>query len=120
MKAFLCSAAAFLLLVGVIIGNCVWVSRVTASVEQALQELPPAAEALPAIERLLEDWQARETLLGLSIPANELEDVTDQLILLRAGAELGDAEGFARAKALCLENVARIRCLERFSLIYIL
>ena len=119
MKVFWFSVAAFLLMIALIVANCLWVNQITAHMENALQELSKAP-TLREVEALIDYWQARETALGISIPANELEDVSEHLVTLRTSFALHDEKDFERSRALCLESVLRIQRLERFSLIYIL
>ena len=119
MKVFWFSAATFFLMIGLIVTNCLWVNRITAHMEDALQELSDTS-MLHAVEDLIAYWQKRETALGISIPANELEDVSEHLVTLRINAILNEEADFERSRALCLESVLRIRRLERPSLVYIL
>jgi len=120
MKTFLCSLLAQILLLGTIIGNCFWVNHLTAHVERALSDLPACEQASESVEKLCAYWEARETALGFSIPANELERVRNQLTTLSVCAKTANEQDFALARALCREEITRIRQLERFSLVYIL
>lgn len=120
MKTFLFALVAQALLLGTIIANCFWVDHLTAHVERALLALPACEQASEDVARLCAYWEARETALGFSIPTNELECIKNQLTTLSVCVETANETDFAQVRALCREEIARIRRLERFSLVYIL
>ena len=120
MKTFLFSLLAQLVLLGAIVGNCFWVNHLTAHMEKELAALPECEQAGDALAQIEAYWQKRETVLGFSIPAGELERISNQLSTLRVSAQVGDPTEFAITRTLCAKEIARIRRLERFSLIYVL
>lgn len=118
MKTFLFSLTALILIVAAILCNSAYVKNVTNEMENELTLLPLCAQA-PA-EALAERWHEEEVLLQLSVGAADMNEVETHLAELCVAARMNDKEAFERARALSLCGIARIRDLERFSLLHIL
>lgn len=118
MKTFLFSIAALALMIAVILCNSAYVKSITNEMESELKALTPCAQA-PA-EALLDRWYEEQTLLQLSVSTTDMTEIENHLTELCTAAQTNDKEAFERARALCLCGIARVRDLERFSLLHIL
>ena len=120
MKVFLFSLFTLTLLIVLIVANGFYVRNLTENVCRTLNDLPPIAQAAPQARALLQNWQAEEKTLELSVAASEISEVTNQLTELCTAIQFKDEEAFERARALCLLGLARIHDYERFSFLHIL
>ena len=115
MRVFVISLLAFALLVGIIVGNCFYVSITTDNIKQALLQLPKVTEADSALTQLETYWQMRRTEISFSVSFNEIRDMDNCLIQLRTACACADDYEFELARALALKSAERMRRLERFS-----
>ncbi len=118
MKTFLFSIVTLALMIAVILCNSAYVKSVTNGMEGELKALPSCAQT-PA-EALLSRWREEQLLLQLSVSSMDMNEIENHLTELCTAAQTNDKEAFERARALCLCGIARIRDLERFSLLHIL
>ena len=118
MKTFLFSISVFTLMVVALLFNSYYVKTATKELAEALQELQTCDIAQSQILR--ERWQDTQKKLELSISAADMAEVSDHLTELCVAAQFESKEAFEQARALCLDDVARIRDLEYFSLLHIL
>ena len=118
MKTFLFSVSVLILMVIAILFNSCYVKSATKAMEGALEELQTCD--LAQSRSLWEHWQDTQKKLELSISAADMAEVSDHLTELCVAAQFENKEAFERARALCLDGIARIRDLECFSLLHIL
>ena len=118
MKTFLFSVSVLTLMIVALLFNSYYVKSATKEMEEALQELHSCDVAQSRI--LQERWQDTQKKLELSISAADMAEVSDHFTELCMAAQFDNEEAFERARALCLDSIARIRDLECFSLLHIL
>ena len=120
MKTFIFSILMLLLLITVIFFNAHYVKDVTTNMQDGLEALPTCAQANEQAQALFSYWQAQEKRLELSVPATDMNDVSNRLTELCVATQAKDKEAFEQARALCLLGLMRIQEFERFSFLHIL
>ena len=120
MKAFIFSICVLALLITAILINTLYVARVTSSMQEKLQVLPPCAQAREYAKDLLAFWKSKEKILELSVSATDISEVSERLTIIYAATSPLDEKAFEQARALCLDDIERIRDLERFTFLHIL
>ena len=118
MKAFLFSVSVLTLMIVAILCNSCYVKSITHEMKQTLESMQCCA--LPATEALQKRWQKAEKKLELSISAADIGEISTRLSELCVAARFENKEAFEQARALCLNGIARIQDLERFSFLHIL
>lgn len=118
MKTFLFSVSVLALITIIILCNAFYVRSVTEEMQRDLEKLSSCDQA-PS-QAILTHWHSKEGVLELSVSAMDMNEVSNHLTELCVAARLNDKEAFERARALCLDSIARIRELERFSFLHIL
>lgn len=116
MKTFLVSMLMLGILLTAILCNTFYVRGVTEELKNELESLNTYEQA----QEILKRWESEADLLGLSVSATDINDVSDQLTELCTTARLKDEEAFERARALCLLGLTRIHDFERFSFLHLL
>ena len=116
MKTFLVSMLMLGILLAAILCNAFYVRGVTEELKDELEALTTHEQA----QEILKRWESEANLLGLSVSATDINDISDQLTELCTTARLNDKEAFERARALCLLGLTRIHDFERFSFLHIL
>ena len=116
MKAWIISLCLFVILIGAIIGNAVYIHRVAehlCSVTQSLCfEDERSASELEALEAY---WRRHRPFVSLSIGYRELDHVCEVLISLRAAYDSGNSSDFECYRRLLSDAADEISRLERFS-----
>ena len=118
MKAFLFSVSVIILMIAAILFNSFYVKSATKEMAAALEAVQNCD--LSQSQALRERWQDVQKKLELSISATDMAEVSNRLTELCTAAEFKNAEAFERARALCLDGIARIQDLERLSFLHIL
>ena len=116
MKTFYATAAIFLILLGVIWGNTVFIDRMTSDLEQALDGLPSCDVAEEAVCALKVKWEDCHPWVGLSVSSELILQMYDRLAELTAAVTAQNTADFERAKALTKAAVYAIRDTERLGL----
>lgn len=101
MKAALIAGVVLCLVVGLVIGNAVYVRETVGDLRDMADALPetPGAEAADAVSLLIDRLDREETLLGLSVSFTLIDRVRELAVSLRAYAQDGsDAAAYASAR----------------------
>lgn len=115
MKAFFISLLLFILLIGGIVGNAVYVHRVTDRLLQSLDAISFSSSEAEWDE--LEDyWDRHRAFVALSISYRELDHFSESLIALRAARDADSSFDFEIYHAIAVDAAREIARLERFSL----
>ena len=118
MKVFLFSTSVLALMIVAILCNGLYVKSITREMASGLTELPSCE--LSASQTLQARWEKAEKTLELSVSSSDLTEVSNRLTELCVAAAFENEEAFERARALCLDGIARIHDFERFSFLHIL
>ncbi len=116
MKTFYATAVIFLLLLGVVWGNKMFVDHMANDLEQALSDLPPCTDAEEAVRDLQGKWEDCHPWVGLSVSSEVILQMYDRLAELTAAVATQNAADFERARALAKAIVSAIRDTERLGL----
>ena len=115
MKAFLASILLFFVLLSLIIGNAVYVHRVSAHIRDVLERMDEsnAEESLSALEAY---WQRHRKYVALSVSYRELDHLCELLLSLRATLESENREDFTLYRKIAIDAADELSRLERFSI----
>jgi len=115
MKTFYLSLFLFILLVGLIVGNAIFVRYTTAALEKDIGALPSITDAGAALDTLEMLWQKRRIWLSLSVPAGQMLHFETAFSGMRSAVKNGDAADYEIYRAQALLAVRGLARLERFS-----
>lgn len=116
MKAWIVSLCLFILLIGIIIGNAVYVHRVADHLCSTLHALHfEDAKTAATLEELDAYWQRHHPFISLSISYRELDHVSETMISLRAAYDTQNVSDFEGYRQLLLDAADELSRLERFS-----
>ena len=113
MKTFFATVVIFLLLLGIILWNTLFVNATVQELEVRLSALSTPQAAADSLTALEDYWQEQRCRIRLSVPSETVLRLDTHLAALRAALLVGDAAGFARARAEALTVVRSIRDAER-------
>ena len=116
MKAWIISLCLFVLLIGTIIGNAVYVHRVSAHLRTVTDSLCfENGQTAQALDALATYWDKHRPFVALSIGYRDLDHVCETMIFLRAAYDTRNASDFESYRRLLLDAADEISRLERFS-----
>ena len=117
MKAWIASLCLFVLLIGIIVINAIYVHRISAHLCDVVGGLSiEDAHTQEQLDALDAYWQKHHPLVGLSIGYRDLDHVSELLISLRAAYETKSASEFESYRQLALDAATELSRLERFSI----
>lgn len=116
MKAWIASLCLFAVLIGIIVGNAIYVHRVTDHLKEVAYELRFDAEnTVHTLDALSAYWNRHRTFIALSIGYRELDHVCETILYLRAAYDTKNASDFEAYRRLLSDTADEISRLERFS-----
>lgn len=117
MKAWIVSLCLFVLLLGIIVFNAVYVHRVSDHLSEVLNSLSAdAANTQDELDALDAYWEKHHPLVALSIGYRELDHVSETLISLRAAYQSRNVSDFELYRQLCVDAADELARLEKFSI----
>lgn len=115
MKTFWCSLVVFLLLIGTITSNFIYVRRTTDEMIHLTQEIPvEPVMAEEALNTLSDYWSKHRDWLGMSVSYVELNRVGELIVSMKSSREQDETADFLRDRALLIPLIEEIRRLEQF------
>ena len=115
MKTFYLTLLLFSLLVGLIVGNMLFIRSATKTLGARVEALPPLPEADAPLAELETLWQSKRIAMSLSVPAGQLLLFDTTLAGMRSAVKNGDAADYEIYRAQALLAVRGLGRLERFS-----
>ena len=116
MKAWIASLFLFVLLIGIIIANAVYIHRVSAHLQSAANSLCFESEqTAQTLDELSAYWRRHRARIALSISYRDLDHVCETIISLRAAYDTQSASDFENYRQLLSDVAGEISRLERFS-----
>ena len=114
MKSFAIASVLFILLIGIIIGNAIYVHHVSSHILEQLEALSfeSSADALSSLE---EYWMRHHPFVSLSLGYGELDHLSESLIAMEAAHTCREASDFERFRQICFDAARELTRLERFS-----
>ena len=114
MKTFCIILVIFVLMIGLILYNALYINRLSFALSERLDAMPDVGDAacVPRARELLDFWNSHTKLVGLSVCYPTLDRLTEQAVTLLACAECNDLYGFRAALALLYDSVGDLRRLE--------
>lgn len=114
MKSFVIASFLFILLIGLIIGNAIYVHHVSNQILWQLEALSfeDTADEVAAPGRY---WERHRAFVSLSLGYRELDHLTESLISMEAAHKSLDASDFERFREICRDAARELTRLERFS-----
>ncbi len=114
MKSFVIASFLFILLIGLIIGNAIYVHHVSKQILLHLENLsfesPEDEVAAPG-----RYWDRHRAFVSLSLGYGELDHLTESLISMEAAHESRNASDFERFRQICRDAARELTRLEQFS-----
>ena len=117
MKAWFFSLCLFLVLIGMIIANAIYVHRTSKHICSLLETLSfEGAATKNTLDELQRYWDQHRPFIALSIGYRDLDHVCETLISLRASYEVQSAPDFELYRQVAADAVRDLGRLERFSI----
>ena len=118
MKSLIATSVLFILMLGGIAANTVYVNRVADDLEQAALALPDAREAdcVSAVSALQESWERRVDFIEFASGFSTVDRISEYVSALLVCASIGDVYGYYSARTLLLDAVSDMRRPENLSL----
>lgn len=116
MKVFVASLILFVLLLGVIWWNYIFINSTADEMNRKVTALPSCAEAEEAVDALADYWEKRSAIAGLSVSYEVLYEVEENLSDLRSAATQNEEFEFEAARARVIVSIRQLRRLEQFSI----
>lgn len=118
MKSFTFSLMLFVLTIGVILCNTIYIKRITFALLDGLESIPePESTACAGVaHELTAYWERHISFVALSACDSLTERISEQLSLLTVCAEQGDRYGFYQVRASLCNTVEDLRRPETLSL----
>lgn len=121
MRALIGSITMLLVVIGIVIGNCVYVEQITNHLLVQVEALPNAktlangdfSAAECAVEDIAQTWERHRDAIGIGVQFDYIGDITYALGALRAFSESGDLGEYLAAKQTLAEALHRLQSLER-------
>ena len=117
MKEVLAVLILFVLLVGFVIWNAIYINNVAIRLSEAADALPEITDptCAGAAKTLRDEWESYAPIVGISVSYTIADRVGEQIAVLAACAACGDAPGYASARALLADTLLDLRRAEQFS-----
>ena len=114
MKSFVIASVLFVLLVGIIVGNAIYVHHVSNHILEQLEvlSLESSADELSSLE---EYWTRHRPFVSLSLGYGELDHLTESLLSMKAAHKTRNVSDFERFREICRDAARELTRLERFS-----
>ena len=118
MKSLLTTLLLFVLMLGGITANALYVNHVADDLEQAILSLPDvrAANCVSSVSALQASWERRADFIEFASGFSAVDRISEHLSSLLACASLGDVYGYHAARVLLLDAVSDMRRPENLSL----
>ena len=117
MKEVVAVLILFVLLVGFVVWNAIYINNVATRLADMVEALPDITDpACPAAaEALRKEWKKYAPIVGFSVSYSVADRVGEQSAVLAACAACGDEPGYASARALLSDSLCDLRRAEQFS-----
>lgn len=118
MRSLAASLLMFALVIGAVIANGIYVTRISDEISELASEIADAAPdgALSPTDELVHFWEKHKLFLELGLGSSGIERLNELVISLRFAVSDGDHREIARICALIREQCADVSLHERLSL----
>ena len=114
MKSFAIASVLFILLIGIIIGNAIYVHHVSSHILERLESLSLESSA-DELSSLGDYWAHHRPFVSLSLGYGELDHLSESLIAMEAAHASRETSDFERFRQICFDAARELTRLERFS-----
>ena len=114
MKSFVVASLLFVFLIGIIIGNAIYVHHVSSHILKRLEDLSFESDA-EALSSLEDYWEHHRPFVSLSLGYGELDHLTESLLSMEAAHKTRNASDFERFREICRDAARELTRMERFS-----
>lgn len=115
MKSLIASLILLLLLIGAVSVNSAYVQSVCGDISELADELCESGYENEKVSRLLDLWKKNESLMSLSVEADELKRMNDLISSLPTLKEKTSSDEFVRACLLISDLCDELESYERIS-----
>ena len=117
MKAFWISIILFIILIGCIVSNAIYIRKVTDYVTYSVEVLAAnESDRKEGLEKLELFWGKHKNIIGLSVGFRELDHFGEIMVGLRWAYDEGDEREFRKYCSLLLDALEEISRSERISI----
>lgn len=116
MKALIISLILFSLLIFCTVTNAVFINDSASFIADSAKKLQSCDDCDETISELEDHWKKNRPLIGLSIPHNQLDKISDLIISLRIAYSSGNTVEVKKYAALLSESADTLRRTERISI----
>jgi hypothetical protein len=121
MKSFVVACGIFGLVVGLIIGNSVFICRRVDAMTAAILQMPEKTNGAPAeygsaVQNIRSIWEKNRTLISVTVPRRITDPLERAMRAMEAGWRSGDDAMYRRAVSDLLAALESLREAEGFSL----
>ncbi len=109
MKSFAVSMGIFCVLLGIIVWNYCYVSRVCTELIEKIEELPACDASSEAVNELCDYWKEESEWLAISLSLHTIHKMDDCLTELRYAADHNDTQFFEKNRYLARTIVEEMR-----------
>ena len=114
MKSFVIASFLFILLIGLIVGNAIYVHHVSKQILLRLDALSFESTA-DEVAAPGQYWDCHRAFVSLSLGYGELDHLTESLISMEAAHKTLNASDFERFREICRDAARELTRLEQFS-----
>lgn len=118
MKVFAITLCLFVLMLGAVAWNALYINRMAFALCAALDALPDAGEAgcAEGAHALFSKWEKKSKWISATVSYPIVDRITEQITLLSVYAELGATREYRSTKALLYDSIEDMRRLETFTI----
>lgn len=114
MKVFAITLCLFILMLGAVAWNTLYINRIAFALSAELDALPDVGEAgcVEGAAALYRKWEEKSKIIAISVSYPTVDRITEQFLLLSTYAELDAPREYHATKALLYDNIEDMRRLE--------
>ena len=116
MKSFFCSLGIFILMLGLIVWNYVYMASTCDALAEKIEALPACDGADDALAALSEYWDREKNKIGISVSQHTIDKMNDCMAELKYAVKNRDAQIFECARYRAISIVEELRDAESLSL----
>lgn len=121
MKGFLATVCIFVLILGIILTNKIYLTNASTDLLQQAKDLQESIpNSVDRIERFQKDWESNKDLLQVSVSHKRIDTVTDLIDALLCYARMQDETEYQKTAVLLVNALEEIKRFEEFSAVNIL
>ena len=115
MRAFICSVVLFIIIIGGVVGNAVYISFVAGRLERYADLLENSNSPDSTLDELWDFWNTHRKFTAISVETKELDAIEKIILTLELSSESGAKFEFENYRRLLKKAATELSRLERLS-----